>query len=501
MSARVLLLTLQLAVAAPSAVLAQWSDATDVRRTIEAWRGEWGVPGAAVAVVRGGEILLLDGFGVRKLGGPDPVDGRTAFELGSASKTFTATLAALAVEEGLIEWTTPLVDLLPELRLRDPWLERQITILDALSHRTGYARTDLLWLGGASPAEILHRARHLPPTGSFRDQFGYSNLMYILVGEALGRVFGRAWEQVVADRIASPLDMPATGLMGRAGRENAAAPHVRLGDSVIVTTGLHTHVGPAGGLVSSAEDLAAWMRFQLEATGALLDMREPATPLPLRAFGAQYARASRLSYGAGWFISDYAGRFMLDHIGGHGGMVANVTLLPEEKIGVAVLTNHGDNLLPVAVTYRILDLLLGLDPRPWNQTLSQFWEGVREMRAAAAESPGGERRAVAPAPLPILAYAGTYSSPTYGDVEVQWQEGRLSLRYGSTLRGHLSHWHHDTFRVTWSEPILRGILGRSFVSFHLGMDGRPSGLIMTGFQGERVEAARSAEDHRDEARR
>lgn len=485
---------------------AQWPEGAAVHRTIDEWRVEWGVPGAAVAVVRDGEVLLVDGFGVRRLGGSEPVDATTRFELGSASKTFTATLAALAVESGLLEWEAPLIDLLSGLRLGDPWVEREATLVDALAHGTGYGRADLLWLGGATPEEILRRIRHVPASGRFRRDFAYSNLMYILAGEALGRAFGSGWERALADLITGPLGMHDTlagdDLAGNAeerggeagGSGNTAHPHVRLGDSLIVATTPATHVGPAGGVRSSAEDLTAWMRFHLDAGGEVAAMREPRTPLPVEAFGAQYARASRLSYGAGWFVSDYAGRPMVDHIGGHGGMVANVTLLPEERIGVAVLTNHGDNLLPVAVTYRILDILLGLETRPWNRTMIDFWEGVRAMRDAGAESPGGARAEQAPSRLPTEDYGGRYASPVYGDVHVEWDGEALRLRYGAGLHGRLSHWHHDTFRVDWGDPGVRAILGRGFVSFHLDMAGRPSGLTMTGFQGERVEAARAGDD-------
>ena len=522
MTARAMPVPAVLLLAAAPLAGVQWLEGGEVGRTIDEWRVEWGVPGAAVGVVRDGEVLLLEGFGVRRIGGNEPVDARTLFEFGSASKTFTATLAALAVESGLLEWETPLIDLLSGLRLGDPWIEREITLLDALTHGTGYARADLLWLGGATPEEILRRIRHVPASGRFRRDFAYSNLMYILAGEALGRAFGGGWERALADRITGPLGMHHTlarevqGLgrkpgdhdgsagdrageagdpAGEAGApENAARPHVRLGDSLIVATTPATHVGPAGGIRSSVEDLAAWMRFHLDAGGEVAAMREPRTPLPVEAFGAQYARASRLSYGAGWFVSDYAGRPMVDHIGGHGGMVANVTLLPEEGIGVAVLTNHGDNLLPVAVTYHILDILLGLDPRPWNRTMIDFWEGVRAMRDAGAEAPGGARVEGAPSRLPAADYGGRYASPAYGDLDVEWDGEGLRLRYGAGLHGRLSHWHHDTFRVTWADPGVRAILGRGFVSFHLDMGGRPSGVTMTGFQGERVEAARVDDD-------
>lgn len=486
---------------------AQWPEGAEVRRTIDEWRAEWGVPGAAVAVVRDGEVLLLEGFGVRRLGDEEPVDARTLFELGSASKTFTATLAALAVESGLLEWEAPLIALISGLRLGDPWIEREATLLDALAHGTGYGRADLLWLGGATPEEILRRIRHVPASGRFRRDFAYSNLMYILAGEALGRAFGGGWERALADRISGPLGMRSTAAgeaegpgdggedAGEAGAPlNAARPHVRLGDSLIVAATPATHVGPAGGIRSSAEDLTAWMRFHLTAGGEVAALREPRTPLPVEAFGAQYARASRLSYGAGWFVSDYAGRPMVDHIGGHGGMVANVTLLPEDQIGVAVLTNHGDNLLPVAVTYHILDILLELDPRPWNTTMIDFWEGVRVMRDAGAEAAGGVRVEEAPSRLPARDYGGRYASPAYGDLYVEWDGEALRFRYGAGLHGRLSHWHHDTFRVDWTDPGVRAILGRGFVSFHLDMAGRPSGLTLTGFQGERVEAARVGDD-------
>lgn len=188
-----------------------------------------------------------------------------------------------------------------------------------------------------------------------------------------------------------------------------------------------------------------------------------------------------------WFVGDYAGRPLVDHIGGHGGMVALVTLLPEDDIGVAVLTNHGDNLLPVAVTNHVLDLLLGLETRPWNDTLHAFWDGVRKSRAASALAPGGERRQ-APPSLQPADYAGSYASPAYGETRIEARPDELVLVYGSNLVGVLSHWHHDTFRVSWVDPFMRAILGPGFASFDLDMAGRPARLTWTGLQGELIES-------------
>jgi CubicO group peptidase (beta-lactamase class C family) len=470
---------------------AQWVHADDVTRKVEAWRSTWNVPGAAVGVIRGDEVLLLEGFGVSRLGTDAPVDAETLFELGSATKTFAATTAAIAVEEGLLEWQTPLQHILPGFRLRDPMLQQRLTLLDALTHRSGIGRNDVLWLSGASPEEVLRGLQHIEPAAGFRETFAYSNVMYMLAGAAVAAVYGRPWEQVVAERVFTPLGMTRSRFGAVDGLQNVAWPHVQLGDTVLPARTPRTHVGAAGAVLSSAAELITWMRYQLRAEGQVEALRAARVPLPLAAFGPQYARATHLAYGAGWFVADYAGSLLVDHIGGHGGMVALITLLPNEDIGVVVLANHGDNLLPIAVTNHVLDLLLGLDERPWNDDLHAWWDGVRAARKAAALAPGGERRASAPPSLPLRDYEGSYTSPVYGETHLEAGPIGLVLRHGRNLVGDLLHWHHDTFRITWQDPFVRAILGPGFAKFDLDMAGRPARLTWTGFQGERIESARA----------
>jgi hypothetical protein len=173
-------------------------------------------------------------------------------------------------------------------------------------------------------------------------------------------------------------------------------------------------------------------------------------------------------------------------------MVARVTLLPDQGIGVAVLTNHGDNLLPVALTHHVLDLVLGLEERPWNDELLAFWNDVRRSRLAAALAVGGTHDPDARPRLARADYVGTYGSPAYGDTYIEESAEGLLLRYGSLLVGRLAHWHHDTFRITWSDPFMRAILGTGFVAFEFDMAGNPMALTWTGLAGERVRAERRA---------
>jgi CubicO group peptidase (beta-lactamase class C family) len=475
----------------PGALSAQWVHEAEVRRTTAEWMASWRVPGVAVAVIRNGDVLLLEGFGVRRLAGSERVDAGTPFELGSAAKTFTATAAALLVDDGAVRWDSPLADVLPGFRWYDEWAERRLTLMDGLAHRTGVRRHDVLWLGGATPVELQLRLRRARAATGFREAFSYSNLTYVVIGEALAALSGQPWSELLSRRILDPLGMERAGA-GDADVHGAAHPHVQIGDTLLAAATPHTHVGPAGGVHASAADLVPWMRFHLEATGAVRDLRAPRVPLSLDGFRFQYPRSAWLAYGMGWFVSDYAGRQMVDHIGGHGGMVARITLLPDDGIGVAVLTNHGDNLLPVSLTHRILDLLLGLEEREWNDELLAFWGGERAGRASAAAAVGGERDLHALPRLPLAAYAGTYESAEYGATNVIAAADGLLLRYGSNLVGRLAHWRHDTFQITWTDPFLRAILGPGFASFELDMQGRPARITWTGLAGELIEAERSA---------
>src|SRR5918993_1303981 len=189
---------------------------------------DWEVPGLAVAVVKDDRIVFAKGYGVRELGKPAPVNERTLFAIGSSSKAFTAASVAMLVDEGKVKWDDPVTKYLPGFELYDPYVTRELTVRDLLSHRSGLERGDLLWYGTEYDRdEILRRARHIRPSWSLRSRFGYQNLMYLAAGQLVARVGGKSWDEFVRQRIFSPLGMTASGTSIRdlSSSDNVASPH------------------------------------------------------------------------------------------------------------------------------------------------------------------------------------------------------------------------------------------------------------------------------------
>lgn len=462
---------------------------------LEALRAEIGIPGMAVAVVHGKSVVLAEGYGTRRAGGTDPVDADTLFAIGSATKAFTATALGMAVDGTDLGWDDRVVGRLPGFSLADPWVTAEITLRDLLAHRSGLPPHNLMWLTRPEEAgTLLHRLRHLEPVAGFRAQLTYQNLLYLAAGRVLEETTGRPWAGFLEARIFAPLGMERTvaGLDGLGGRPNVATPHVRVdGRPVPVPFRDIDHVGPAGSISSSAADLARWLRFLL-ATGrgdgapliepaTLEETWRPQTIVPAEdpVWSAFHPAASASSYGMGWFVSDFHGRRLLDHGGGIDGMTALVALLPDEELGVAVLTNLQTPVPPVwifGVLYRVLDEALGVGPTEWRS-------GAARLAETFGERPTPERVADTRPSLPAERYAADYGSDTCGTARVVLEDDRLVFRLGS-LEGPLEHWHHDTFRASWEDVAWRAVAGPGWVTFRLDRHGAVEALELEAYPGD-----------------
>jgi len=478
----------------PPPLEAQDAELQELAASLESMREEWRIPGLAVALVRGDSVLLVRGFGMREAGRPEAVGPATLFAIGSATKAFTSAVAASLVDDGSLAWDDPVVDHLPSFRLRDPWTTRKITLRDLLAHRSGLPMANFMWLpGGADRDELIGRLRHLEPTTGFRESFTYQNVLYAAAGAVLERAGGASWAELVGDRLLAPLGMARTrtSLEGLDAEADIATPHA-LVDGVEVPVpyrDIHA-VAPAGAILSTASDMARWLRFQLGATGeqlgpgavpagALDETRRPQIPMRLEGpLGVFYPKARRVAYGMGWTISDYRGRTLLDHGGGIDGMTTLVALLPEEQIGVAILSNRQLPLPPYWILYSLLDELLEAPERV-------DWSGhFREVVASLPQPTPPEREADADPSHGPSAYVGAYRNPGLGWIEVEEEAGALGFAIGS-MSGALEPWHHDTFRAAWDDVAWSAAAGPAWITFRLDRRGEVEALIFEPLPGER----------------
>jgi CubicO group peptidase (beta-lactamase class C family) len=448
---------------------------------------DWEVPGLAIAIIKDDRIVFAKGYGVRELGKPAPVDEHTLFAIGSSSKAFTAASLAMLVDEGKLKWDDPATKYLPEFQLYDPYTTRELTVRDLLTHRSGLERGDLLWYASSYDRnEVLHRIRYLKPAWSLRSHFGYQNIMFLAAGQVVTSITGKNWDDFMRERIFTPLGMTSTtsSVKALANSDNVATPHSKIDEKVQAVAWRNIdNIAPAGSINSNVLDMAQWVRLQLGggvyqnqrllSSGAIKEMHTPQTIIRIEGQNEKlYPEAHFLTYGMGWFLSDFRGRKIVEHGGAIDGMRAEVAMMPEEKLGMVILTNRHGSVLPHVLTYRIFDSYLGGPQRDWSANMLKTFKAL-EAQAKATEKKAETERVKGTSPsLPPGKYAGTYQSEMYGEAKVALENGKLVTRFGPNFTGDLEHWNYDTFRVTWRDPME----GKAFVNFRLNTQGKVEGI-------------------------
>lgn len=455
---------------------------TYMQRALEAFA----TPGAAVAVVKDGKIVLMEGYGVRKLGDTTKVDANTNFAIASLSKAFTAATIAQLVDEKKLTWDTKVVDVLPNFRLYDPYVTQELTIRDILSHRSGLGLGggDLLWMySNFTPNEMVAQMRHLKPASSFRSRYAYQNVMFLVAGQVVEQVTGKPWDQVVAERVFAPLGMSrtTTSVSAQPADSNVATPHAVVDRKLqIVPYDTVDNIRPVGGINSNLSDLTKWMMAQLDsgrtATGDVWSRdaaREMWTPQTLQRIGTPAPqlialRANFAAYGLGWGLRDYRGRKLVTHTGGLAGMSSRLMLVPEERLGILVLTNQQSALYD-AVTWRILDAYLGAPATDWITGFQRVMSATETSADSLVRARDASRDSTRGPSLPLPKYTGTWRDQLLGDASITEETGHLVLRLSRNpaFVGDLKHYQHDTFTVTWRDRRLAD----AFVTFALEPDG------------------------------
>jgi CubicO group peptidase (beta-lactamase class C family) len=429
-------LTAVLLVGAPTALAAQAKpDWAAFDKYVAKAAADWRVPALAIAVVKDDSVVFAKGYGVLQKGSSQPANEHTRFAIGSTTKAMTSASIAMLVDEGKLNLDDPVTKYIPELQLSDPWVTRQLTIRDLLTHRSGLPGTDLFWASNwkYSQADVIRGLRYIQPTASFRSQWQYHNVLYALNGLIIERVSGMPWEQFVKKRIFEPLGMNETlALVSMiAGQPNVAVPHALVNDSVTVVPVRSTDpVASAGSVWSSVSDMAKWMRFVIDSgrvgNKRLIQQRtfaELVTPqiqAPMEEYPAlQLAKPDFFSYGLGWFIQDYRGQQVWMHTGSINGLCAIIGIEPNKRLGVYVLENLDHAEIRHGLMYSAFDLFENGPRRDWSADLKPIF--ARPPRATAAQA----ARATSGPSLPLERYAGTYVDSAYGNVNVTVQNGAL----------------------------------------------------------------------------
>ncbi len=470
-----------------------------IDRIVEQAMTVFDVPGIAVAVVKDGKVIHSRGYGVRSVNTGQKVDENTLFAIASNTKAFTAASLGILVDEGKLKWEDKVIDYIPELRLYNSYVTENFIIKDLLTHRSGMglgAGDLMIWPGSPdfTKDDVIHNLRYLRQTSQFRTKYDYDNLLYIVAGEVVARVSGTSWEEFVESRIMKPLGMTMTAasINRLKERSNIIDAHVPVNGKLEVVP---KHEGdlhnPVGGIMSSIADMSKWVIMQMnngkygENLGKQIfseevhaEMWTPQTIIAVRSKNVYNTHFA--AYGLGWRLSDEKGYKVVGHTGSLQGIVTQVTLVPEMKLGIIVFTNQQADAAFSAITNTIKDSYYGMTGSDWiteyknRVTASQknatsiteeVWKNIEAQTNSAR---------VIPDPAPFV---GTYSDVWFGDVTVSQKDGKLRFYAVKSpkLTGEMIFYRGNTFIVKWDD---RTLDADAFAVFSLDREGKPSGITM-----------------------
>ncbi len=463
----------------------QWLDTT-VERALDTF----GTTGLAIAVVQDGKVVFSKGYGWADAEAGTAVTTRHLFNIASCSKAFTAAALALLVEEGKLSWDDKVTDWLPEFRLSDDWITRQLEVRDLLCHRSGLATFmgDLLWYHTRyTDEEVMRRMRFLPIERDFRSEYGYQNNMYMVAGLIIERATGMSWERFVRDRLLLPLDMTHTRTSNDSLRatDPLAWPHI---DGRRIEPHDFNATKPAASLFASVDDLTHWVQMWLDEglfadrrilpKGSIETLTSPQTIMHVNGFERALGTHFK-AYALGWRLFDLAGKMVVEHDGGMPGYISKVTLVPEAGLGIIILNNGMDFFVNSALRYEILQRVLGTDaPRDFIGQYARFRKNYLQRKAEQEARRLASRVEGTHPSLPDDAWTGVYEDQWYGKAIVgQKKDGSLVLTFepaAEVFTGPLTHWHYNTFRVDFRDPFLTFGL----VNFELDAYGKPVGFTI-----------------------
>ncbi len=433
-------------------------------------------PGIAIAIVKDGRVILTKGWGTRQLGGSARVSERTIFQVASNTKAMTAAAIAMLVDSGKVRWTDRVIDHLPWFAMYDPYVSREMTVEDLLTHRSGLGLGggDLLWFhADYTRRQIVERLRYVRPATSFRSAYAYDNVLYIVAGELVAAVSGLPWDEFVARRIFQPLGMTSTNTtVTHFLSDDVATPHGPVdGRMQVVPPDTVDNVGGAGSVNSNVLDMAQWVRVLLDSgrvdgSRRLWRAERTGELWQGRTITAGPRSAGLAEYALGWGLSYWKGQKIVTHTGGLAGMISRVMLIPGTRTGFVILTNAESPAMGALTNY-LRDWYTEPDTADYIARFSapgaQFDEAAWERRLDSLHVRGTNPS------LPLAKYAGTYRDAWYGDVTLVQEGAGLVIRFAHSpaFTGDLTHWHHDTFRVRWR---VRNIPD-AWVQFQLNPDG------------------------------
>ena len=394
---------------------------------------DWNIPGLAIAIVKDGKTVVMKGFGVKDIATKEPVDENTLFQIASNSKLFTGTALAQLEYNNKLSLDDKVSKYIKGYELYDKNSTELVTIRDLLSHRIGTKtfQTDFVyWNSSLSRSAIVNRMRLMRPVGQFRQNYGYCNSCFVTAGEVIPIVSGKPWEVYVYDSILMPLQMTNTYTLsqGISERTNVAKPYTNgyTGQLTQLPYDNIDNLGAAASIVSNVKDLSHWLLMQLDSGRYMGKRIMPWDVLQKTRVINTITRSSKhplfpihiQGYGLGVFTADYSGRQIYFHTGGADGFVTNTCFVPEESLGITILTNNDNQHFFEALRYQILDAYLGVPYQNRSEEFlpgfaKDFAESIQHTKALQARVKGKRP------PMDLESYTGVYNNELYGNIEIE----------------------------------------------------------------------------------
>lgn len=432
------------------------------------------VPGIGVAIVYKGEVVLSEGFGYRDFEKKVKADENTNFAIGSSSKAFTSMSLGILVDEGKLEWDEPVRTYLPDFKMQDRFATEQMTTLDLLTHRSGLPRHDFAWYGTPFTREELYqRLQYFEPNKPFRANWQYQNLMYMTAGYLAGKINGTTWEELVQERIFKPLEMNRSNfdIEGLKSDPNTALGYAwdKEKESMLKLDYRNlSAIGPAGSINSNPVDMANWLRLHLgngkfkgEKIVSGISLHEMHRPQMVVGRGGNDF-VSPVMYGLGWMTYEYKGHTVVEHGGNIDGFSAEVWVMPDDELGLVILSNANTTAIPTLLCRYATDLFLDLEETDWDERA--FGKDAKEDADPTKEKDSKQDKAkpvkgTKPSHA-LVDYAAEFEHKGYGIVKVVLADKQLRMQYnGFDLP--MDHWHYDVFSAK------EEILGMDFkLTFH-----------------------------------
>ena len=457
------------------------------------------VPGIAVSIIKDGKVVRSKGYGLRTLKDDKPADENTLFGIASCSKAFTAAALAILVDEGKLKWDDKLVTYLPEFKMYDPCTTAQFTIRDMLTHRSGLGlgAGDLLHNPDSSNftiKDVIYALRYLKPEAGFRSRYAYDNIFYLVAGELISRVTGISWGDFIEQKIMQPLGMNNSGASYKRIKNNhdVIDGYYEVDSKLtpIVRADAETDAG-AGGIYTSAADISKWMLLQLNggkygdglskqlfSDSVHKEMWTPQIFILASKYGAYNTHFG--AYGLGWFLTDVKGYENVSHTGQDGGMISEISLIPDINFGITVLSNQEGGGAVRAIIDKVVDSYVGVNGidriKQWNDkvhansqgsdsVLTSVWKVVKDAKTNMNGYQSDSN------------FTGTYKDNWFGDVKIYMQDKKLYFHSerSSQLTGQMHYYKKNMFVVRWNNPQMKA---DAFVLFTPNEQGKPNGFTM-----------------------